>query len=123
MKIGKFVDVNQKNLEITFKMMGKYLEKSWKSHGTLSAQKSGNPASVNDVQIIDCPWKGGKLKCLWIDIQGYILLCLNMAYFHCRTRIQTRTQIPTLCRIFPLVEFAILLRFNFQNYFFAEIVM
>ena len=29
MKIGKCVDVNQKNLEITLKMMGKYLEKSW----------------------------------------------------------------------------------------------
>ena len=50
MKIGKFVDVNQKNLEITLKMMEKYLEnllknpeKSWKSHGILSVQKSGNP--------------------------------------------------------------------------------
>ena len=46
MKIGKCVDVNQKNLEITLKMMGKYLEmycKTWKNHGILSVQKSGSP--------------------------------------------------------------------------------
>ena len=37
MKIGKFVDVNQ-NLEITLKMMEKYLEiycKTWKNPGKL----------------------------------------------------------------------------------------
>ena len=36
MKIGKFMDVNQKNLEITLKMMEKYLEiycKTWKNPG------------------------------------------------------------------------------------------
>ena len=36
MKIGKFVDVNQNNLEITLKIMKKYLEiywKTWKNHG------------------------------------------------------------------------------------------
>ena len=46
MKIGKFVDVNQNNLEITLKIMKKYLEiywKTWKNHGILSVQKSGNP--------------------------------------------------------------------------------
>ena len=46
MKIGNFVDVNQKNLEITLKIPGnllKNLEKSWKSHVILSVQKSGNP--------------------------------------------------------------------------------
>ena len=50
MKIGKFVDVNQNNLEITLKIMKKYLgnllnnlETSWKSHGILSVWKSGNP--------------------------------------------------------------------------------
>ena len=51
MKIGKFVDVNQNNLEITFKIMKKIpgnllenLEKiTWKSHGILSVRKSGNP--------------------------------------------------------------------------------
>ena len=61
MKIGNFVDVNQKNLEITYKIPGnllKNLEKSWKSHGILSVQKSGNPekgqlkgACKNDVGI------------------------------------------------------------------------
>ena len=38
MKIGKFVDVNQKNLEITLKMMEKYLEIYcivWKNPGKL----------------------------------------------------------------------------------------
>ena len=38
MKIGKFVDVNQKNLEITLKIMEKYLEiycKTWKNPGKL----------------------------------------------------------------------------------------
>ena len=46
MKTGKFVYVNQNNLEITFKIMKKYLEiywKTWKSHGILSVWKSGNP--------------------------------------------------------------------------------
>ena len=36
MKIGKFVDVNQNNLEITLKIMKKYLKiywKTWKNHG------------------------------------------------------------------------------------------
>ena len=47
MKIDKFVDVSQNNLENTFKIMMKNLEiywKTWKNHGILSVRKSGNPS-------------------------------------------------------------------------------
>ena len=55
MKIGTFVDVNQNNMEITFKIMKKIpgnllknLEKSWKSHRILSVRKSGNPENIKE---------------------------------------------------------------------------
>ena len=44
---------NQNNLEITFKIMEKYLEiyvknleKLWKSHGIFSVRKGGNPVMI-----------------------------------------------------------------------------
>ena len=63
MRISKFVDINQKNLEITLKIMEKCpgnllknLEKSWKSHGILSVQKSGNPVlPFNHIIILSVP--------------------------------------------------------------------
>ena len=54
MKIGEFVDVNQNNMEITFKIMKKNLEiywKTWKimeSHAILSVWKSGNPENIKE---------------------------------------------------------------------------